>query len=298
MQRFKYTLLLLLISIVGFAQNANYIAYVEKYKEIAILEMYEHKIPASITLAQGILESAAGKSKLATEANNHFGIKCHRDWDGSKVYHDDDKDNECFRKYKHAEESYKDHSLFLVNRSRYQDLFKLKMTDYKGWAKGLKKAGYATNKRYPQLLINLIESYELHQYDLVKKDEVDELDEDMFVLTPDILVHKNNIKYIVVEVNETLESISTKMEVSVKRLLKYNDLDYDDTITQGQILYIQPKRSKAKEKFYTVKAGDTMYSISQKQGIKLKCLYKRNRVPVGYQPKAGTQLVLRGYKKK
>ncbi len=298
MQKLKYTILLVCISLVGFAQNADYLAYIEQYKDIAIKEMHDYKIPASITLAQGILESAAGKSKLAKEANNHFGIKCHRDWDGPKVYHDDDKDDECFRKYKHAEESYKDHSLFLVNRSRYQELFKLKMTDYKGWAKGLKKAGYATNKKYPQLLIDLIEKYNLHQYDLVKRSEVDDIDYELFELTPLILLHKNNIKYIVVEENETLESISEKTEVSVKRLLKYNDLDYDDTISEGQNLYIQPKRSRGKEKFYTVKEGDTMYSISQTQGIKLKCLYKRNRVPVGYQPKAGTLLVLRGYAKK
>ena len=135
--------------------------YINTYTKIAIEQEKQYGIPACITLAQGILESGSGRSRLATEANNHFGIKCHNDWKGKKIYKDDDKQNECFRVYDNAEQSYIDHSLFLVGKKRYAELFKLKITDYKGWAKGLKQAGYATNPKYPQLLIDIIELYDL-----------------------------------------------------------------------------------------------------------------------------------------
>ncbi|HAD98078.1 MAG TPA: N-acetylmuramoyl-L-alanine amidase, partial [Cryomorphaceae bacterium] len=160
--------LLLLLS--GFAiagtKESVTISYIEKYRDVAIREMKEFGVPASITLAQGILESGSGQSYLAQRANNHFGIKCHLDWDGKRVYKDDDEKNECFRAYKDPDESFRDHSLFLKNRSRYASLFKEDPTDYKAWAHGLKRAGYATNRKYPTLLIDLIERYELHKYDL------------------------------------------------------------------------------------------------------------------------------------
>ena len=156
--------------------NSDVEAYIKKYKGVAIREMKKHGIPASITLAQGILESGSGKSYLAKEANNHFGIKCHEDWKGKRIYHDDDEKNECFRSYKDPDESFRDHSEFLTTRSRYAFLFEESPTDYKAWAKGLKKAGYATNRKYPQLLIDLIEKYELHKYDLEGYHENDDLD--------------------------------------------------------------------------------------------------------------------------
>ena len=153
------------------AQKMTTEAYIQKYKYIAIKEMFDYKIPASITLAQGILESGSGNSRLAREANNHFGIKCHNDWMGAKIYKDDDKKNECFRVYTSAEQSFRDHSLFLTTKNRYAFLFDYKTTNYKSWAKGLKKAGYATNPKYPKLLIGIIEDHNLNQYDHISKKE-------------------------------------------------------------------------------------------------------------------------------
>ncbi len=202
-------------------------AYIEKYKEVAIEEMMLFGIPASITLAQGILESGDGESKLAKEANNHFGIKCHLDWDGPKIYHDDDEKGECFRKYKHAEESYRDHSTFLRDRSRYADLFKLDRTDYKSWAHGLKKAGYATNPNYPKLLIKIIEENNLHQYDLRSNKTQMVLGEHM------VFTHENDIKYVEVGKEDSWESLSAELEISVDRLLKYNEVSYDRPLSEG-----------------------------------------------------------------
>ena len=149
------------VIVLGQSKSNSTQDYINTYTKIAIEQEKQYGIPACITLAQGILESGSGRSRLATEANNHFGIKCHNDWKGKKIYKDDDKKNECFRVYDNAEQSYIDHSLFLVGKKRYADLFKLKITDYKGWAKGLKQAGYATNPKYPQLLIDIIELYDL-----------------------------------------------------------------------------------------------------------------------------------------
>lgn len=158
------TFLFLMLSpffVIGQSKSNSTQDYINTYTKIAIEQEKQYGIPACITLAQGILESGSGRSRLATEANNHFGIKCHNDWKGKKIYKDDDKKNECFRVYDNAEQSYIDHSLFLVGKKRYAELFQLKITDYKGWAKGLKKAGYATNPKYPQLLIDIIELYDL-----------------------------------------------------------------------------------------------------------------------------------------
>ena len=162
----RITIFFIFFTVYSFSQNKTE-EYIAKYKEIAINEMKQFNIPASITLAQGILESGNGESRLAISANNHFGIKCHSNWKGKKVYADDDKKQECFRKYKNASSSYRDHSLFLNNNNRYQDLFSYSKTDYKSWSKGLQKAGYATNPKYSELLIDLIEKYNLDQYDLI-----------------------------------------------------------------------------------------------------------------------------------
>ena len=280
--------------------NGDVEAYIKKYKGVAIREMKKHGIPASITLAQGILESGSGKSYLAREANNHFGIKCHEDWKGSRVYHDDDTKNECFRSYKDPDESFRDHSEFLTTRSRYAFLFDESPTDYKAWAKGLKKAGYATNKKYPQLLIDLIEKYQLHKYDLKGYNESDEMDttavEPEFVVNPfQVNLSKNLVKYIEVKEGDTYESIAAQAEVRLHKLLEYNDLAFDSKIQPGDKVYLQPKKRRAtvENEYYTVQQGETMYSISQQFGIKLRYLYKWNDMPVGTQPFMGQVLKLR-----
>lgn len=202
--------------------------YIEAYALIAKEEMELYGIPASITLAQGILESGAGKGTLVTKANNHFGIKCH-DWKGQKVYHDDDEKGECFRKYSLAKFSYRDHSLFLTGRKRYTDLFKLPKDDYKGWAKGLRAAGYATDRKYPQKLISLIERYKLYRYDgeVLGKDLEDY----------DKVVDQNDQH--TVQKGETLYKLSRKYDVTVDNLKKWNGLDGND-IFEGQVLYVKP----------------------------------------------------------
>lgn len=291
----KYSFLGLLIMVVTTAFAGNDAEeYIEKYKNVAIREMKQHGVPASITLAQGILESGSGKSYLATEANNHFGIKCHQDWDGKRVYKDDDKKNECFRAYKDPDESFRDHSLFLKNRSRYAFLFEESPTDYKAWAKGLKKAGYATNKKYPELLIGLIERYELHQYDLEGYNAKPHGEEKEIAVSL-INVSTNNVDYIEVGEGESLESIAAKTQVRIKKLLKYNDLEWDAVIEEGDRIYTQPKRRKAAREFqyHKVEEGETMHSISQKFGIRLDRLYDMNSMRVGEQPKVGSTLYLR-----
>ena len=205
------------------------ILYIENYSPIAKEEMLQYGIPASITLAQGILESGAGRGELSAKSNNHFGIKCHKGWTGGRVYHDDDKLQECFRKYKDPKYSFRDHSLFLTQRSRYNDLFKHNKDDYKSWAKGLKKAGYATDPKYPDKLIRIIETYELYIYDeevLGKKKSKKKEKK------------SSKIKTYVVEKGDTLYSISKKFNLTVDTLKKYNDLD-SNTIDVGQVLNLQ-----------------------------------------------------------
>ena len=282
----KLWLILFLLPLVNQAQSRRQ-AYIAEFKGIAVREMRIYGIPASITLAQGILESGDGTSRLATEGNNHFGIKCHEDWEGGRIYHDDDAKGECFRKYKHAEESYRDHSIFLSTRSRYASLFEYDKTDYKSWAKGLKKAGYATSPTYADALINLIETNQLHQYDLEGLEGE--------ILPEDRIVHlENGAKYVQLQEGETLEDVAEVYKRSVKNLLKYNDWNYEVSLKDEDRVYIRAKKGKGDTKTYTVKSGDTMHSISQKEGIKLKCLYWRNRKPVGWQPKIGEVLRLRG----
>lgn len=201
--------------------------YILLYAEIAKDQMRKSKIPASITLAQGILESGSGRGRLAVEANNHFGIKCHG-WKGAKIYHDDDRSQECFRKYERAESSYKDHSEFLTGRRRYADLFKLKPDDYKGWARGLKKAGYATDRKYPQKLISLIERYKLYKYDeevLGKKNEQVEI----------VPVNSGVVRYIV-EKGDTLYSLAKRYNTSVEAIKELNNLNSNDLALGQEIM--------------------------------------------------------------
>jgi len=204
------------------------LAYIDMYSEIAMEEMRKYKIPASITLSQGILESRSGQSGLTLKSNNHFGIKCHKGWNGGRTYHDDDEKGECFRVYKNPETSFKDHSLFLAERSRYSNLFKLKITDYKGWAKGLRKAGYATDKAYPKKLIAIIEKYQLYKYDdkvLGKRRKRNEK-----VAKP--------AEFLTVVKGDTLFSIAKKYGLTVNQLKSINGLD-GDGISIGQKIFIK-----------------------------------------------------------
>lgn len=307
------------------AQKLTTEAYIQKYKYVAIKEMFDYKIPASITLAQGILESGSGNSRLATEANNHFGIKCHNDWVGAKIYKDDDKKNECFRVYNSAEQSFRDHSLFLSTKNRYAFLFDYKITNYKAWAKGLKKAGYATNSKYPNLLINLIEDYNLNQFDHISQKEFEKmLAENHIILTDsnsyDIsdtlqilsidsvanpgqvllpsperkILYNNRIKYIIAKPGDHIDKLKEELDMFVWEFYKYNDLEKGTDIVPGQIVYLQPKRRRGSTKSVVVKKGQTMWEISQAYGIKLSWLYKRNNMASGTQPKEGQTLLLRG----
>lgn len=259
----------------------EYDDYVSLYKDIAIREMMDYGIPASITLAQGILESGLGKSYVAMEGNNHFGIKCHNDWKGATIHHDDDARKECFRKYDNPEESFIDHSQFLKYRARYSFLFELDRTDYKGWAKGLKEAGYATDPKYPTRLINLIEEHNLHQYDLMQ------------IATPVkqkvVKDSISGIKHVFAQKNETYYTLAVKHRVPFGLIYVYNDVDKDSRQpSEGDIVYLKPKKSKCEKcKPHTVEKGESMYIISQKYGIKLIKLYDINNMAYDSIPSVG-----------
>ena len=257
-------------------------------------EMNDYGIPASITLAQGILESAAGTSRLAVQANNHFGIKCHNDWSGEKIYHDDDKNNECFRKYEYAEQSFIDHSQFLKDRPRYSFLFELDKTDYKAWAKGLKQAGYATDPNYPKRLIELIERYELYKYD--KQSSISKAEG---VKTPEKLTKEKNesgLKYVYVQKGESYYTIAVKYNIPFGLIFKFNDVDRKTRQPEeGTIVYLQSKKKKITwgEGLHVVEKGESMHDISQKYGIRLHSLYDLNNMPYDSKPEVGQLLKLR-----
>ena len=287
------SLVLIVISFTLSAQTRNkqYEAYIKQYRDLAVEEMKKYHIPASITLAQGLLESGAGQSALARKSNNHFGIKCGGDWNGRTVSHNDDARGECFRAYKHPKQSYEDHSKFLASRSRYASLFKLKITDYKGWARGLKKAGYATNPRYADQLIGIIELYDLHKYDT--KGGLKWMKENPNPHQPYIA---NGLVYIVARTGDTWKSISKEFDISKRKLQKYNDLYKGYELQEGDILYLEKKNRKAPKNHivHVLRAGESMYAISQKYGIRLKNLYKLNKMDEeAPAPEVGTILRLR-----
>lgn len=281
------------------ATNDSRKAFIKKYKSIAIQEMDRTGIPASIKLAQGILESGCGKSQLAVNANNHFGIKCHN-WNGANFIMDDDSRNECFRKYRNPEESWVDHSEFLTSRSRYAPLFKLSKTDYKGWAKGLKKAGYATAPDYAQKLIKIIEEEELYQFDKPGKRHRQSPGELNYKLGDtknyqSRVVYINNIPCIKVQEGDTFEGISQYFGIPLKRLLAYNDKNELST-RNGMHIFLKKKKNKAPKgyTFHKCKPGDTMYMISQIYGIKLAKLLQYNYMENGDKPQPGEMISLRG----
>lgn len=279
--------------------------YITTYASLAMREMSRVGIPASITLAQGCLESDNGNSRLAVVANNHFGIKCH-EWDGKKIYHDDDHRNECFRVYASAYESYLDHSMFLTSKNRYASLFELNNDDYKGWARGLKKAGYATARNYASMLIGIIEDNELYRYDKqVLSGKFKEADmADLPSGNPSAsrtsrasreIKLNNNVEYVRVEPGDTPESLRDELDLYQNELFRYNELEKDAVLEPGQIIYLQPKRRKAASgnEIHVVEKGETLYQISQIYGVKLKSLYKYNQLVEGDEVPAGTRLYLR-----
>ena len=270
----------------AFGQEISRKEYIEKYSLLAVKQMHQYKIPASITLAQGILESNNGNSRLATKANNHFGIKCHG-WEGKKIFADDDKKNECFRNYKNVLQSFIDHSLFLNKYSRYEFLFDYKITDYKSWAKGLKKAGYATNNKYPELLIKIIEENKLYQLDSKK------IDKNLISGKRNIYMHPNKVKYVISQNQETYETISKSLNIKLKQILKYNDDNNLSVLNLGTKVFIQPKRNRSKEKIHVVNNGEDLRTISQKYGIKMKSLKKRNQLILKNSLNNGDKLRLR-----
>ena len=270
----------------AFGQEISRKEYIEKYSFLAVKQMYQYKIPASITIAQGILESNNGNSRLATKANNHFGIKCHG-WEGKKIFADDDKKNECFRNYKNVLESFVDHSLFLNKYSRYEFLFDYKITDYKSWAKGLKKAGYATNNKYPELLIKIIEENKLYQFDSKK------IDKNLISGKRNIFMHPNKIKYVISQNQETYETIAKSLNIKLKQILKYNDDNNQSILNVGTKVFIQPKRNRSKQRIHVVNNGEDLRTISQTYGIKMKSLKKRNQLILKKSLNNGDKLRLR-----
>lgn len=275
--------------------------YISQWADEAVFQMHQTGIPASITLAQGILESANGNSALAKYANNHFGIKCH-DWTGPSYTADDDKRNECFRKYESAAESYKDHAEFLTGRSRYAFLFDYDSDDYKAWAHGLKKAGYATNPKYAYLLIDLIEAHELFKYDKrdlkpaqpILEDKIEiakvEVKEQQRVAQ----IHENGIKYIRVGQDDTYYKVAKSFGISLNQLYKYNDLKENSVLMVGDVLYVEPKKNKTKNvSVHYAAEGETLHDISQQYGIKLKKLKKRNVLDGFEKLELGHQVLLR-----
>jgi hypothetical protein len=286
-------------------QNLSREEYISTFSELAMREMARVGIPASIKLAQGCLESNNGNSSLATKGNNHFGIKCH-DWQGKKVYHDDDQRKECFRSYASVYESYMDHSLFLTTKDRYASLFELNPHDYRGWAKGLKQAGYATAHNYANLLIRIIEENELYHYDLlVLEGELDNYLDSLGV--PEIreyqtsrsILLNNNIEYVLSEPGDTPESLRAELGLYKNEIYRYNNLYKDSRLTPGTIVYLQPKRRKAARghEIHVVEEGQTMYDISQIYGVKLKHLYRKNLMAEGEQPLEGSEIYLRKKKR-
>jgi len=283
--------------------------YINKYKDLAIKEMKRTGIPASITMAQALLESNAGNSTLARKSNNHFGIKCHNEWNGKKVYHNDDRRHECFRSYKTVYDSYIDHSDFLTGKSRYANLFMLNTTDYKGWAHGLKNAGYATDPHYAHRLIKIIEDYQLYLLDseggkdvYISENKRNDKGVDDFVINP-YKTHEvklnNNVKYIDIEDGDTFESISEEFDLRNWEIYSYNDIPENANINNFKHLYIEPKRKKAdrSHEYHIVKEGETLQQISHKYGVKLKSILKYNGLEKGDTVKPGTKIYLRKKKK-
>lgn len=322
------TLLAIILLFVGFVsrsqEQAIILNYINTYRNAAITEMQRTGVPASIKLAQGIHETLAGTSDLVVKSNNHFGIKCKDTWRGESVSHDDDARGECFRKYKSPMDSYRDHSDFLRGSTRYAALFNLDPLNYSGWAHGLKKAGYATNPRYPQVIIKLIEDYHLQDYTLValgKKQPMEEvfakLENDKKEINPASAVVKteepasgpsalvtaiqypngefriNDTRVIYAQKGTAFLSIAREYDISLSRLFDFNDLPEREALANDQLIYLQRKRKTGNNEFHTMKPGETLYDIAQEEAIRLESLLEYNQLQKDMQPAAGQQLYLR-----
>jgi hypothetical protein len=293
------------ICLTGYGQTEDRMTreeYIKAFKDLAVIEMKRSGIPASITMAQACLESGDGNSRLARKANNHFGIKCHNDWDGKKIRYDDDKKNECFRKYKSVYDSYHDHSDYLMNKSRYDFLFELDPADYKGWARGLKKAGYATDPSYAGALIRIIEEHELFTLDrevVASHDRPPRPNKELSaadkIYSGRTIMERNRILYIHARKGDSFETLTAEFGKLPWELPRYNDLPVSAKIDSSQLIYIQPKRNSAApgNQTHTVREGETMYSVSQLYGIKLEKLYEKNQLEWNSELPAGTILQLR-----
>ncbi len=301
--------------------NEDIVYYITQYADIAINEMVRTGVPASIKIAQGILETQAGKSKLVAESNNHFGIKCKSNWDGPKVYHDDDAQGECFRKYKDAISSYKDHSDFLKLQPRYASLFELDVDDYKGWAWGLKKAGYATNPIYAETLIKFIEDYQLNILnDYAEDEEQEKYDLSDYIgeitkngLTPSTVTTKssssfsnkkisypedvfkiNNVKVIYATEGTSLLAVAKKYKIALPKLLSYNELPKSNSVLKkSELVFLQPKKSVGNKSIHRVKRNESLRDISQHEGIKLASLLQYNQLKANSKLKVGQKLNLK-----
>ncbi len=288
-------LLLSMASAQGVIWNQRFQDYFDTYKDIAIEQMAKYKIPASITLAQGVLESGAGRSELSLNSNNHFGIKCNG-WTGRKAYHDDDESNECFRAYDNVYESYRDHSIFLATSKRYRRLFDLKITDYKGWAKGLKACGYATSPVYATKLIDIIEVYQLYRFDTAQRPDKFQSRQIEHGDMRHVYAFNKNY-YVLARRGDTYRSLSKEVGVSYRKLARYNERDKNDMLEEGEIVWLEKKARKAPKAYkgyvHRVSSGESMYTIAQKYGIRLKYLYKMNRMDPAYQLRVGDMLRVR-----
>ncbi|MFD2525810.1 glucosaminidase domain-containing protein [Flavihumibacter stibioxidans] len=313
MMRKLFFILLALVTgnLVIAQQNPVVLEYINTYKQLAIDEMQRTGVPAAIKLAQGIHETEAGRSELVMKSNNHFGIKCKTSWTGGKVYHDDDARGECFRSYLAPDESYRDHSNFLRSNQRYGFLFRLDPTDYKAWAYGLKKAGYATNIKYSQLLIKLIETYDLQQYSLIAMGklpptsdlltgirppaETVPVDATPPIVYPQGTFEINDTKVVFVKAGTSLLALANQYQISLSRLLEFNDMtpDEGDILVEDQLVFLHRKRKTGTELFHYVKAGETLYGIAQAQGIRYESLLELNHLSAGMEPAAGERLFLR-----
>jgi len=300
--------LLVLITSAGIAQSGRKMTrkeYIDTYCDLAMAEMERTGIPASITIAQGLFESGDGNSTLARKGNNHFGIKCHDDWNGKTIYHDDDEKNECFRKYKSVEESYHDHSEFLSTKQRYSFLFQYQKDDYRAWAKGLKEAGYATSPTYTKDIIKVIEDNELFKFDQVvlaktggKTDNKKTFASTKYAGSRKIY-YNNRVKYVIARAGETFSDLSEELDLLSWQLPKYNDTTELTVLKEGEKVYLQPKRNRAEigKTIHVIREGETLRIISQLYAIKASKLASRNHLSIDSQLKPGDELNLRRRKK-
>ena len=314
MKRFLTVLgMLLLATAMVWGQKLTRTEYIEKYSETAGREMKATGIPASITLAQGCLESGNGNSTLATKANNHFGIKCHKNWKGKTIRHDDDEKNECFRSYRNADESFRDHSDFLRYSDRYAALFNLELTDYKGWAYGLQKAGYATAKAYAESLIRIIEENELYRYDKLDSKAREELpptpmEAEFSTAFKPYPGHKlytaslgreirttNGVAWIIARDGDTYAGLAKEFNLFRGEILRFNDRSRNTALQPGEVVYVEAKKRESAKNLdkHVVEEGETMRGLAQRYAVKMKKLYQYNAMSPGTEPEPGTILNLR-----